>query len=117
MEQKMRTLIIATTALGVQIRSRVPGPYSYSQPVDVLVFEMTADEATAAQRVDERPAAVPAVPAAPVAPAPPATDAPPLTLVQSGSSSAPAPVDLHETVVTTPATDVQAPEPPSGGTQ
>lgn len=48
----MRTLLFVKTDQGQQIIERVPGPWSHSAPTEVVVFEMTAEEAQASETED-----------------------------------------------------------------
>lgn len=48
----MRTLIFVKTDSGQQILERKPGPYSHSAPVEVVVFEMSHEEAATVETED-----------------------------------------------------------------
>ncbi len=67
-----RQLIHRRTPDGTQqVLERRPGPYSYSAPIDTVVFAMTAEEAETIIEETEAPPS-------PVLPAPPVVDPPPL---------------------------------------
>lgn len=50
----MRKLVSVVTDQAVTVFERVPGPYSHSSTLDMIIFAMTAEESDAMEVRDER---------------------------------------------------------------